>query len=144
MEFWIVMKICEAHLPCICCKVKSQTAPERSVILLDQNSTSVWNFWWNYTPLLDMISFSSFCFETWLAFSHEPSCVHHFFLFFWDLHVSLFFFNLFAQPCCLFLKTCQRDLVLEHEVFILVVMENMFQCISSVGIVVYLWHVREL
>ena len=58
----------EAHLPCICCKVKFRTSPERSIILLDQNSASVWNFWWNYTPLFDMISFSRFCFETWLSY----------------------------------------------------------------------------
>jgi len=81
---------CETHLPCICCKVKSQTSPERSVLLLDQKCASVWNVWWNYTPLFDMIS--SFYFETWLAFSHEPSCAHYYyFLFFWDLHVSHFF-----------------------------------------------------
>ena len=33
----------EAHLLCICCKVKSRTSPEGSVILLDQNYASVWN-----------------------------------------------------------------------------------------------------
>ena len=33
----------EAHLPCICCEVKSRTSLERSVILLDQNYASVWN-----------------------------------------------------------------------------------------------------
>ena len=113
MELQVGMKICEALLPCICCKVKSWTTPERSVIPLDQNSASVWNFWWNYTPLLHMISFSSFCFEIWLAFSHEPSCAHHhFFLFFWILlepSLCPYFFNLFAQPGCLFLKLCQRD-----------------------------------
>jgi hypothetical protein len=32
-----------AHLPCMCCKVKSRTSPEGSVILLDQNCASVWN-----------------------------------------------------------------------------------------------------
>jgi hypothetical protein len=38
----------EAHLPCICCQVKSLTTPEGSVIPLDQNSASVWNiFRWN-------------------------------------------------------------------------------------------------
>jgi hypothetical protein len=31
------------YLAYICCKVKSWTAPERNVILLDQNSASVWN-----------------------------------------------------------------------------------------------------
>ena len=90
---------CEAHLPCICCKVKSWTSPERSVILLDQNSASVWNFfWWNYTPLLDMISFSRFLFWDMASlFSpYEPSCAHHsFFSLLWDIHVS-HFFRLFA------------------------------------------------
>ena len=33
----------EAHLLCICSKVKSRTSPEGSVILLDQNYASVWN-----------------------------------------------------------------------------------------------------
>jgi hypothetical protein len=51
---------CEAHLPCICCQVKSRTALEGSVILLDQNNGSVWNIFGGiYTPLLDKISFSS-------------------------------------------------------------------------------------
>jgi hypothetical protein len=81
-------KYFEAHLPCICCKVKSQTTLERSVILLDQNSASVWNFWWNYTPLFDMISFSSFCFETWLSYS------------FMSLHVLIIFLNTFGTFMC--------------------------------------------
>ena len=95
----------KAHLPCICCKVKSQTAPERSVITLDQNSASVWNFWWKYTPLFGMISFSSFSFETWLAFSHEPSCVHHHFFYsfgyFWDLHCFPIF-SIFLHSLAIF------------------------------------------
>ena len=157
------MKVCEAHLPCICCKVKSQTASKRSVVLLNQNSASVWNFWWNYTPLLDMISFSRFYFETWLAhfllMSLHLLIIFFIFIFFqcfWDLHCVPtsffytlgpscvpFFFSLFAQPCYLFLEICQRDHILKHGVFILVVMKNMFQHIPSVGIAIYLWHVCE-
>ena len=91
---------CEAHLPCICCKVKFCTSSERSVILLDQNSASVWNFWWNYTPLFDMISYSSFCFETWLSYSSMSLHVLIiFFEYFWDLHcVPIFFYTL--GPSC--------------------------------------------
>jgi len=71
---------CEAHLPCICCKVKSWTSLEGRVILLYQNSASVWNFLWNCTPPFDMISLA-FYLEIWLAyiFFYEPSCAHHFF-----------------------------------------------------------------
>ena len=89
-------------LTCICCKVKSWTTPERSVILLDQNSASVWNFWWKYTPQFDRISFSSFCFETWLAFfPYEPSCAHHhFFNAFGTFIVSLSFFLYFGTFMC--------------------------------------------
>jgi hypothetical protein len=50
----------EAHLPCICFQVKSRTAPEGSIILLDQNRQVCGIFSGNYTPLLDRISFSSF------------------------------------------------------------------------------------
>ena len=109
------MKKVVAHLPCLCCKVKCWTSPERSVIPLDQNSASVWNFWWNYTPLFDMISSSSFCFETWLSYSsmslHVLIIFLNFFgtfivsLFFsilWVLHVSHSF--LLAQPFCFFLR----------------------------------------
>ena len=92
MELWVRMKVCEAHLPCICCKVKSRTAPERSVILLDQNSASVWNFWWNYTHLLDIISFSSFYFETWLAY-----------FLFMSLHVRIIFLMLLGPSLCPYL-----------------------------------------
>ena len=87
------MKVCEAHLPCIYCRVKSRTAPERSVILLDQNSASVWNFWWNYTPLLDMISFSSFLFWDMASFFTWAFMCSSFFSsfgYFWDLHCVLF------------------------------------------------------
>ena len=152
------MKICEALLPCICCKVKSWTTLQRSVILLDQNSASVSNVWWKYTPLLDMISFSSFYFETWLAYFpfmslhvliiflkyfQDLHCVPLFFFYTLGPSCVPFFFNLFAQPCCLFLKICQRDRILERGVFMLVVMENIFQCVPSVGIAIYFWCVGE-
>ena len=79
MELWVGMKNYDAHLPCICCKVKFRTSLEGSIIHLNQNSASVWNFWWNYTPLFGMISNSSFYFETWLSyFLYEPSCAHLF------------------------------------------------------------------
>jgi hypothetical protein len=96
---------CEAHLPCICCQVKSQTAPEGSVILVDQNSASVWNiFGGNYTPLLDRISFSSFwIWDMAIFFSfHEPSCAQHFFTYSWDLHCVPFFLY-FGTFMCLIL-----------------------------------------
>jgi hypothetical protein len=95
----------EAHLPCICCKVKSRTSPERSVIPLDQNSASVWNFWWTYTPLFDMIFFSSFCFETWLSYSSISLHVLIIFNTFGDLHVSPLFFYTLGPSCVPFFNT---------------------------------------
>jgi hypothetical protein len=83
---------CEAHLPCICCQVKSQTAPEGSVILVDQNSASVWNiFGGNYTPLLDRISFSSFWIWDMAIF---------FFFFSWAFMCSTFFYILLGPSLC--------------------------------------------
>ena len=156
MELQVGMKIVRhTYLSFV---VKSYPGPHQlSVILLDQNSASVWNFWWKYTPLFDMISFSSFCFETWLSYSFmslHVLIIYIYFEYFWDLHcVPIFFYTL--GPSCVpsfstFLHSLAvsfkyaRDNILEHGVFMLVVMENMFQCISSVGIVVYLWRVCEL
>jgi len=88
---------CEAHLPCICCRVKSWTSLEESVILLDQNNASVWNFWWNCTPPFHMISLA-FYLEIWLAyiFFYEPTCAHHFFLYFGAFMCPYFFW----RPSC--------------------------------------------
>ena len=79
----------EAHLPCICCKVKFWTSPEGSVILLDQSYASVWNLveiyslvWFDLYLFWDMAS---------LYFFMSLHVLIHFFQCFWDLHVSHFF-----------------------------------------------------
>jgi hypothetical protein len=111
---------CEVHLPCICCKVKSKTSPEGSVILLDQNSASVWNFWWNYTPLFDMISFSTFLFGDMASiyiFLWAFMCSSFFLQCFWDLHVSLYFFSMNSLHVS-FWKYAREIIFLEHGVFV--------------------------
>jgi uncharacterized membrane protein len=118
-------KHCETHLPCICCQVKSWATPEGSVILLDQNSASVWNIFGGiYTPLLDRISFSSFWIWDMAIFilfkSHHVLIIYIYIYiyiletFIVSLFLSLFytlgpssvplFFILFSYPCWLFFE----------------------------------------
>ena len=154
MELWVGMKILRhTYLAYV---VKSNPGPHRRKVSYSQIKTvQVCGSWLKYTLWFGLIS--SF-FKTWLAYFFLMSLpvLIHFFQCFWNLHVSLFFLYfgtimcpilffsiLFAQPCCLFLKICQRDHILEHGVFILLVMKNMFQRIPSVGIAYYLWCVRE-
>jgi hypothetical protein len=108
----------EAHLPCICCKVKFWTSPERNVILLDQNCASVWNFGGNIL-LCFLIWSLAFYFETWLAFS---LCAHHFFNAFRTFMCPYFFlyFGTFMCPilsffCIAFLSLSRNMLVRSYS-----------------------------
>jgi hypothetical protein len=81
-----------------------------------------------YTPRLDMISFSSFYFETWLAyFLFNPSCACHlhffyFFLFFWIplepslcpyffLYFGTFMCSILFQSFCIALLSLSRNML---------------------------------
>ena len=66
------------------------------------------------------------CSSTFFSILLGPSCVPIFFSILWDLHVSYFFQSFCIALLPLSKNMLERDHILEHGVFMLVVMENMF------------------